>query len=504
VALPRTVLVSSPAWADFPIVPHSLLELAASLRARGLPVEIVDVKAPPHAELDEALLARTTDRIVAEVVRREPDWIGLPCYTTDFWHVRELARRLRERLPAARIVAGGPHPTLRPDELLDAGSPFDVVAIGEADETLPELVASDGAGRPLEDVRGIAFRRGDELVRTAPRPVVEDLGTLPRPAYDLVDMEWYLRPNRHVLRTLVVSGVQVYTSRGCPYRCTFCAARAIQESQGLPTLRHRPVAQVVGTLRWLRETWGLDTFYLADDTFAVPRERALEFCLAYRASGLELPWGAQTRADVLDEELARELRDAGCVQLDLGVESGSDAALRRMAKGITVAQTRRAVALCRSHGLRVFANVMFNTPGETAEDVRLTRELMRELRADHYGVLLTVPVPGTRIFADRFPDGLAREEYRLFACSEPYTRIVDPRFRLAAHDLDLDRLYVAVSVRHYLGNNLRFLSLRGWYLRLLARSRRRGAYAATWVSSFLRLTLRSVKKLVRLTLRGAG
>jgi histone acetyltransferase (RNA polymerase elongator complex component) len=217
-----------------------------------------------------------------------------------------------------------------------------------------------------------------------------------------------------------------------------------------------------------------------------------------------MPWGAQTRADVLDEELASALREAGCVQLDLGVESGSDAALRRMAKGITVAQTRRAVALCRSQGLRVFANVMFNTPGETEEDVRLTRRLMDELRADHYGVLLTVPVPGTRIFADRFPDGLATGEYRLYACSEPYTRIVDPRFRLAAHDLDLDRLYVAVSVRHYLGNNLRFLSLRGWYLRLLARSRRRGAYAATWVSSFLRLTLRSVRKLLRLTLRGAG
>jgi radical SAM superfamily enzyme YgiQ (UPF0313 family) len=147
---------------------------------------------------------------------------------------------------------------------------------------------------------------------------------------------------------------------------------------------------------------------------------------------------------------------------------------------------------------------MFNTPGETEEDVALTRRLMRELGADHYGVLLTVPVPGTRIFAERFPEGIAREHYRLYSCSEPYTRIVDPRFRLAVHDLDLDRLYLAVSVRHYLGNNLRFLSLRGWYLRLLARSSRRGAYVAAWASSFLRLTLRSLRKLLRLTLRGAG
>ena len=191
------------------------------------------------------------------------------------------------------------------------------------------------------------------------------------------------------------------------------------------------------------------------------------------------------------------------MQLDLGVESGSDEALRRMQKGISAAQTRSAVATCKRHGLRVFANMMFNTPGETAEDVRLTRRLMRELGADHYGVLLTVPVPGTRIFAERFPEGLAREDYRLYSCSEPYTRIVDPRFRLAVHDLDLDRLYLAVSVRHYLGNNLRFLSLRGWYLRLVARSRRRVAYLAAWGSSFLRLSLRSARKLARLAWRSA-
>ncbi|HEY5999419.1 MAG TPA: radical SAM protein [bacterium] len=495
------LLVSSPMWADCPIVPHSLLELAAALRAAGLPVALVDRKLPPHAPLSKAAVAVLIDEIVAEVARRSPAWVGLSCFTSDYWCCRELAERIRERTPVP-IVVGGPHPTLRPADFFYPGSPFDVAVIGEGDVTLPELVADDG-GRARDEVRGIAFRRGGGVVRTSRRPFVEDLGTLSRPAYDLLDMEYYLRPNRFVARTLLLSGVQIYTSRGCPFGCTFCAARMIQEAQGLaPTIRHRPVAHVIETLRWLREGFALESFYIADDTFAVPPSRALEFCQGYRASGLGLPWAAQTRVNVLDEPLARELRDAGCVQLDFGIESGSDAALRRMRKGTTVADAHRAVALCREHGLRVFANIMLNTPGETEEDVRLTRRLMRELRADHYSLLLTAPMPGSRIFEERFgADGLGPEDYRVFARPDLYNRIVDPRLRLASHDLDLGRLYVALNLRYYLRNNFSIVSCSRWYLRLLAASRRKPAYLAAAVSSVLRVSWRSLTKLVALVRR---
>lgn len=499
VRVPRTVLVSAPGWAAFPIVPHALLELAAALRAAGLEVALIDEKAPQYSDLAPGAIDRIVDRIVDAVVRLDPDWIGLPCYTTDYWHCRELARRLRARHPA-RLVVGGPHATLRPQDFFYPGSPFDAVVIGEGDETLPELVAAAAAGRPLDEVPGLALLRAGRVVRTAPRPLVADLGTLARPAYDLLDLDHYLAPNRYLLRTLVVSGLQVYASRGCPYGCTFCAARMIHEANGgPPSIRHRPVAEVVGTLRWLRDTHGLEAFYLADDTFAAPRARALEFCDAYRSAGLALPWGAQTRVNALDAPLARALREAGCVQLDFGLESGSDDALRRMRKGTTVAQARSAVAACRAEGLRVYANVMFNTPGETEDDVRATRRLMHELGADHYGVLLTAPMPGTRVFQERFGvDGLGPEDWRLFARPDLYNRLVDPRFRLAAHRLDLGRLYLAVSLRWYLRNNLRLASSRGWYLRLLRRSRRKGAYLRAYLSSTLGLVRRSAVKLARL------
>ncbi len=497
-----TVLVASPCWANFPIVPHALLDLAASLRQAGIPVSIVDPKLPPYTVFSGKRMQRVLEEIVPEVARRSPAWVGLPCYTTDYWHIRELAGRIKEST-GARIVVGGPHPTLRPEEFFYPGSPFDAVVIGEGDETLVELVTADAAGRPWEEIRGIAFRSGDRLVRTPSRPPVEDLGTLPRPAYDLLDMEHYLRPTGATIRTLVVSGVQVYTSRGCPFRCTFCAARMIQEAQGLPpAIRHRPVGQIIDTLRWLRETFRMESFYLADDTFAVPPARAVEFCRQYRASGLGMPWAAQTRVNLLDDSLARELVGAGCVQLDFGIESGSDAALARMKKGITVADTRRAVALCRRHRMRVFANIMFNTPGETEEDVRLTLALMRQMRADHTSVLLTVPLPGAGIYEERFgPGGLSPEEYRIFSRPGLYNRIVDPRFRLADHHLDLGRLYILVNLRYYLRNNLRFLSLRGWYRRMFLASRRKGAYAAAYAAALFRLPWRSLVKISGLLVR---
>lgn len=480
-----TVLVSSPLWANFPIVPHSLMELAAFLRMRGLPVEILESKANPNLPLSTAAAGRISDRIVADLERRRPAWVGLSCMTTDYWCVRELAERIRARIPA-KIVVGGVHPTLRPADFFYPGSPFDVAVIGEGEETLCEVVRAEEEGISPEEIRGIAFLRNGRLVRTPPRPPVADLATLPRPAYDLVDLEYYLRPSRYLVRALVISGLHVYTSRGCPYDCTFCAGNMLLEAQGLPrSVRHRPVEQVVDTLRWLKGTYGLESFYLSDDTFAHPQSRALEFCRRYRESGLDMVWAAQTRVNLLTDSLAGELSRSGCVQLDFGVESGSDEALRRMRKGITVDDTRRAVALCRKHGLRVFANVMFNTPGETEEDVRLTFDLMRELRADHYGILLTVPFPGTRLFDEHFgSDDLSVEDFRLFFHPDLYHRIFDPRMRLASHSLDLDSTYVKANLRFYLANSLFEWTLRKWYRRVRFASRRKGQYAACFAATF--------------------
>lgn len=480
-----TILVASPHWANFPIVPHSLMELAAFMRVRGLPVEILETKANPNLPLSPAARERISRGIVRELERRRPAYVGLSCTTADYWCIRELAERIRSRIRAI-IVVGGVHATLEPADFLYPGSPFDIVVVGEGEETLCEIVRSGLTGTALGDIRGIAYRRDGKMERTPPRPPIADLGSLPRPAYDLVDLEYYLKPNRFLIRALVMSGLQVYTSRGCPHDCTFCAGNMLLESQGLArAVRHRPVAQVIDTLRWLRESYGLESFYLADDTFAQPRSRALDFCTQYRESGLDMVWGAQTRVNLLDETLAAEFGRSNCVQLDFGVESGSDAALARMRKNVTAAETRRAVALCRKHRLRVFANIMFNTPGETEEDVRRTLDLMKEIKADHYGILLTVPFPGTRIFDERIGRGnLSVDEYRLFSHPDMYHRIYDPRLRLASHDLDLDRLYIKANLRFYFRNSLFEGTLGKWYRRVWSASRRKRQYVACYAATF--------------------
>lgn len=442
------VLVSPPTRASSPIVPFPCIYLAAYLRLKGFRCQIVDIKDRSGQRDIRPIEEETVERILAI----NPSCAGFTCLSAEYSSVLRMVRLLKEHGYKGKIIAGGHHPTFYPQDFIFEDSPFDYVVLGEGEETIVELLDALLNKKDVAAVAGLAFYEG-KIVYTPKRAIMEDLSVLPMPAYDLLDMDFYLQPRTSIIRYSIFAGVDVQTTRGCPCQCTYCG------NPSLWTVHHykkrfrcRPISQVLDELEFLHRRYHIDSFFINDDSFTVSEGRVREFCEGLQQRQLHsLVWGIQTRANIFTENMAKMLKQSGCVQVEFGVESGSPRILKVMKKGVTLEQVRRAYAICRQYRLRTFANFMINTPTETEEDLRATVRLAREIRATHYGFFVTVPLPGTEIYKDYVNPPLSKDEYDIYLGSNPYKGIVDPRFKLCRH-----------------GKNIRFLA--AWlYLRFTVR-----------------------------------
>lgn len=477
------VLVSPPRWANSVIPPMSLIELAAYLRKHDTPVSIVDVKRPPTSLL-YAEEQSVTQEIVEQVIASGMPWVGLPCYTVDYWQVVDLAKRLKERVPDLKIVSGNVHATAKPEDFFLPDSPFDAVCIGEGEETLLELVNSEERGVDWADIQGLAFSRNGRMMRTPSRPLSKDLSHLPRPAYDMVDMEYYMQPQQGLIRRLVAGGTYIYTARGCPFQCTYCASTMLYETQGFRRMvRIRPIEDVIETLVWLKKTYNMDSFYIYDDTFTMKKSRVQEFCQRYKEAGLNMLWACESRVNQVDQDLLDILSAANCIQMDFGVETGSDAALMRMKKGTKAVHNFRAFDLCNKNKMRTFANMMFNTPGETEEDVDLSLQCIEKIKATNLAVAITVPYLGTPDFNERYADTFTREDYHVYSDPNIGTTLLGERFRMSAHTMDLNKILRKLQFKYIVWQKIFPLTRDLRYWKMFLKSSRKRQYIVFYFSN---------------------
>lgn len=465
-------LVSPPKRSNAQIIPLALIYLSAWLEKAGIDADIIDVKTSPYKRFDSLEEERVIKKIVRQVIVKNPSFVGISCFTSEYNSVMRLAKTIRENIKT-KIILGGVHPTLRPEDFIYQDSPVDFVVIGEGEETLAEFIQQYDDNIFPNDIKGIAFLENSGVRITPARKSIDDLSRLPIPSYDKLDMEHYLKITREIIRYIYTSGVHILTSRGCPFLCTFCAAKNLwKTADSKSRVRYKPIRQVVDEIRYLKDKYSVDSFYLADDTFATSEDRAIDFCNELLVRHIKITWAMETRVNLITEELLRAIKQAGCIQVEFGVESGSQEVLDRMKKNIRVEDTVRAFELCRRYGIRSFANLMLNTPAETREDVRKTINLRKRIRASHVGVNLTAPIIGTDIYDQYVYPKITKEEYYLFEDPHLYTKILDPRFRLAKHNLNLDRLYYAVNFNNYLNSFFEF-SLNPRYLKSLIFSKRK-------------------------------
>ncbi|MBL7201812.1 MAG: B12-binding domain-containing radical SAM protein [Anaerolineae bacterium] len=368
--------------------PLGILSLAAYLREAvpGVVVEIIDPTFAAHP------LAAMRSRIVEGGY----DLVGLSVMTSMLGEALEASRAARDAPSRPLVLWGGPHPTVLPEESI-ALDLVDAIALGEGEETLRELV--ERGGDP-EGVPGLWYKRDGETVRNPPRPPIHDLGLLPHPARDLVDMEAYARAWYSLTAASPeLRGTSVIASRGCPFSCTYCQP-TLDKLFGV-RLRRRPVPHVIDELHELRDRYRLDAFMLEDDTFIAHNGWAMEFARSLRDSGLAFKWGCNVRADLVvrNPHLVEEMARSGLVQANMGIESGSQRILDEVYdKRITIEEVREAVDICRRLGLRVGGYFMLGAPTETRAEVRHTIEYAARLPIDEAAFNVTTPLPGTYLW----------------------------------------------------------------------------------------------------------
>jgi anaerobic magnesium-protoporphyrin IX monomethyl ester cyclase len=380
-----------------PCAPLGTLYAAAVLRQRGYSTALFDSMLATSAEEWPARLDRERPRF-AVLYEDSFNYLTKMC----LGRVRAAGLQMIEqaRRRGATVVVAGSDATDHPEVYLAAGA--EAVILGEGEATLPEVLdALSGGGRDLRDVAGLALRDAEaRAVRTAPRPILRDLDALPRPAWDLVDVERYRRiwRRRHGYYSMSVAA-----SRGCPYHCNWCAKPIYGQRYSI-----RGPRAVAEELSWLAATYAPDHVSFADDIFGLRPQWVEEFAAEAERLGLRLPFKCLCRADLLGERTVDALRRAGCRTVWLGAESGSQAVLDAMEKGTRVEQVRAAAERLHAAGVEVAFFLQFGYPGETLADIERTRQLVRDCRPHDIGISVAYPLPGTPFYA-RVEDQLGRK-----------------------------------------------------------------------------------------------
>jgi len=326
----------------------------------------------------------------------QPDIVGIHFKTGAIESVRQVARLARMAAPKCLVVVGGPHPSLMPEETA-AFPEFDVVVQGEGEETLREVADRYPFGSPHE-IAGAIFRyREGRPVRGGTRKLIDNLDTLAAPDHEhLIDRERYSDFGHGI----------IMTARGCPFDCTYCGSKGIWTRR----VRYRSAETVTAEVEHLHEKFGTHYFNFRDDTFTIDRKRTLEICRLLKQRVPGIAWRCDTRADCIDEELAREMRQAGCVQANVGIESGSERILKMIKKGEGKAQIAQGIACLRRNRISVSAFIMVGFPTETVEDVMATIDFATGLRPDFLVLSILTPYPGTEIHDSARKRGLIGAE----------------------------------------------------------------------------------------------
>ncbi len=321
-------------------ISHGLAMLAACAKQKGFEVNLLDLRA-----------MRDWDHYREELLARCPDVVGVSMMSVDYNPAMQCLQIVREVLPEAITIVGGPHPTLMLDEVKDDPC-IDHIFLGEAEITFPEFLARHQRGEPSE--------------RIIPS-IHPDLDALPFAEHEFFLQEWRKwgynleSPEAPFVPELPPPFVTI-AGRGCMYNCSYCqpAERLIFGRQ----MRRRSVANVIAELEELRTRYHFNSFMFHDDCLTEDRDWVIEFCQAYRAAGFTQPFFCQSRADIIvkNEDMVKRMAEAGLRGYLIGFESGSDRVLKFIRKGTKRWQNLEAARICKKYGISIWANYMLGLP----------------------------------------------------------------------------------------------------------------------------------------------
>ena len=436
------------------VPPLGILYIAAALERQGHELQVFDIDPD-------------VSPCVEQIKVFAPHIVGLSCYTNTYPKAQRLTEKLKQELPHAIFICGGVHATAKPVETMrELRVDYLVYAEGERSTSRLGQGLESGALEEIAGIKGLYYWKNSEIVYTGPPELIDDLDSIPFPARRLLDFGPYLVPPGMIRGHALERITPPLPSRGCPYPCPYCASHIVQGKK----VRRRTAANVIAELETLVRDYRIRGFYICDDLVTGDREWMMEFSRQLAQKNLGLRWGCQSRVDYVDEEMLSVMKQAGCVQLDFGVESGSDQTLKTMKKKATADEARAAFALMHRMKMRACATFILGFPGETEDDMEETYRLAKEINADYTAFYFLTPYPGTPIYnmavQNRWidPASVADERYTHRQVSIPIMAIEHAPEKLAAIRRRFQNHFFA---RNYLRwHNLRFyVSLLGVMLR---------------------------------------
>lgn len=385
-----------------------LAAIAAVALEHGHQVEVLDLS---WRSYDNALIA-------AKVCEMEPDIVGITATTPMMNQLRDISVLVKDLATEIGkdilVVGGGAHPAALPMETLKE-SMLDVVFAGEADYSFTEVCD----GKEFADIKGIYYWQGDEVVTTGMRPPIENLDDLPMPAWEIYDIKNYSKISRLIARRPPVTMAEF--SRGCVFKCDFCASK-ITMSLGY---RKKSPERCAAEVKRMYEL-GYREFLLADDIFTSDSKWAIAVCDAISAAGIDMAWSCTNgiRVESADDKLFQALRRSGCYRVSFGFETGNDEVLNLFGKGgkATIEQGRIAVRKARAAGIDTSGFFLLGLSPDTEETMMDTIEYARSLPLDMAKFGVTIAFPGSPMFNEYAKQGLIRsfdwDEYFIYT-NEP-------------------------------------------------------------------------------------
>ncbi len=399
--------------------------LAASLRAAGYSVRLLDANAPGDGTTSQL------DGIVRWVTREPTQMLGLSVTIRGFEQALGIARAVKARMPGLCVVMGGQHATTVCDEILAAYPEIDVVVRGEGEVTLVELCRALEAGTDLGRVAGIGYRDDIGVHRTADRPLVQDLDQLACPAGDLMADDCYL-PFFDLQSGRALRVATVVSSRGCPYSCTFCSIHNFYrtDSRGW---RERSAENVAREVDSLVADHGVGYIGFVDDNFFIKPHRAVAIVEELERLGRRVLFSFATRVDqiIRGRDVLPTLKSFGLRRVELGLEHGSQPVLDRLGKRVSVAANREALRILRSLHIMVKVDWIMFDPDITLDELSDGLSFILSERLDaHFPPLVTTSLellPGTEAYDRMRAQGRCGEAVRaapIYEFSHPDTAAV--------------------------------------------------------------------------------
>lgn len=370
--------------------PLGLLYLAGYLRNHSpYKTKVID------AQVEEL----SYDELNKEIELFDPDVVGITAMSFTMLDVLKTMRIVKAYNKKIKVVLGGPHAHLFPDESIELED-VDFVVLGEGEVTFKELLDHIDDTITLREIPGLVFIDKGQIIKTAVKPPIQNIDALPFPDRQAV-------PYKKYTSILSKGGcvTTIFTSRGCPYKCTFCDRPHMGE-----TFRARSAKNVVDELEEC-VSLGINEFLFYDDTFCIDRKRVVEICKEIVKRKLKISWDIRTRINTVNDEILIALKAAGCQGIHYGIESGSTKILKILKKGINIEQAKKVFAVTRKYKIKTLAYFMIGNPSETSSDIAQTFRLMKDLKPDYVHLTILTPFPGTKIYFDGLKSGSIKYDY---------------------------------------------------------------------------------------------